>query len=114
MDKRKFTRKHSIYYLKVFHFDTGALVGQLVDISEGGVMLICEEKQPIGEHMKVSMLFPEGETGESEEVSFELESRWCQKDFNPTFYAAGFQFVDPDPALLESIHELVDAYAFKE
>jgi c-di-GMP-binding flagellar brake protein YcgR len=114
MEKRRFTRTHSIYYLKIFKHEDGSLLGQLVDISEGGVMLICEEKQPVGDRFKVSMIFPEDTEGETKEVEFELECRWCQKDFNPSFYAAGFKFVDPDEALLGSIHELVDAYSFKE
>ena len=89
-DKRKFKRRHLIYYLRVFDNSNGELVGHLVNITVEGIMLISETPIQIGKHYELRMVLP-AEILSKQELVFPAESVWCKKDVNPDFYAAGFQ-----------------------
>jgi hypothetical protein len=110
---RKVARRHLIYYLRVFDTDTGELLGNLVDISTRGVMLVSDRAIETDKSFKLRMVLPETIEG-SREVVFNAISRWCGNDTNRDFYDTGFELVDPDSEFLEAVDKLVDDCLFKE
>lgn len=113
INQRKVARRHLIYYLRVFDSKTNKLVGNLVDISTRGIMLVSDNPIEINKRYHLKMVLPETIEG-SKEVEFEAESRWCQNDTNQDFYDTGFELIDPTNSFLEAVDKLVDDCLFKE
>lgn len=111
-NQRKVARRHLIYYLRVFDRDSKELLGNLVDISTRGIMLVSDHPLEVGKSFHLRMYLPETVEG-SREVEFTAESRWCQNDANPDFYDTGFELIDPAPQFLEAVDKLIDDCLFK-
>ncbi|MDX1692703.1 MAG: PilZ domain-containing protein [Ketobacteraceae bacterium] len=112
-NQRKVDRRHLIYYLRVFNKQDNELLGNLVDISTRGIMLVSDSPIPVNKRFQLKMVLPETISG-SREVEFEAESRWCQNDANKDFYDTGFELIDPTNKFLEAVDKLVDDCLFKE
>lgn len=112
-NQRKVARRHLIYYLRVFNKQDGKMIGNLVDISTRGIMLVSDAPIEINKRFSLKMVLPETIAG-SREVEFEAESRWCQNDANQDFYDTGFELIDPTNKFLEAVDKLVDDCLFKE
>jgi hypothetical protein len=110
---RKVPRRHLIYYLRVYDIDTGDLLGNLVDISTRGIMLVSETPIAINTTFAMRMMLPETLEG-SREVEFRGVSRWCRNDVNMHFYDTGFELIDPTIGFMEALDRLVDVCLFKE
>ena len=112
-NQRSVPRRHLIYYLRVFDTATGALMGNLVDISTRGIMLVADQPIESGKAFHLKMVLPDTVEG-SKEVEFVAESRWCQNDTNKDFYDAGFELIDPQPEFMDAMDRLGGGCLFKE
>ncbi len=112
-NQRKVARRHLIYYLRVFSKQDDQMIGNLVDISTRGIMLVSDKPIETNKRFHLKMVLPETISG-SREVEFEAESRWCQNDANQDFYDTGFELIDPTNKFLEAVDKLVDDCLFKE
>lgn len=110
---RKVPRRHLIYYLRVFDADSNEMLGNLVDISTRGIMLVSEKPVEVDKAFNLHMVLPETLEG-SRDVEFRGISRWCRNDVNPSFYDTGFELVDPSSSFMEALDKLVDDCLFKE
>lgn len=112
-NQRKVDRRHLIYYLRVFDRKDNQLLGNLVDISTRGIMIVSDKPIKANQRYSLRMVLPETLEG-SREVEFEAESRWCQNDANQDFYDTGFELIDPNNSFLEAVDKLIDECLFKE
>ena len=112
-NKRAVPRRHLIYYLRVYDASTGGLIGNLVDISTKGIMVVSECQIPDHKRYVLKMVLPETVDGKKE-VEFEAESRWCKNDTNPDFYDTGFELMNPSGSFLDAVDRLVEDCLFRE
>lgn len=112
-EKRRFDRKQLYYYLKVVHEKTGALAGYLGDISTEGLMLFTKESVDLNRVFKLRVNLDE-EFGLKENLVFNAESVWCEKDVNPEFFIIGFKFVNMDQTGIDIVSYLIKKYGFSE
>ncbi len=112
-EKRRFDRKQLYYYLKVIHDKTDALAGYLGDISIEGLMLFSKESLEVNRVFKLRINLNE-EFGLKENLVFNAESLWCEKDANPEFFIIGFKFMDMDQAGVDIVSYLIKKYGFTE
>ena len=112
-NKRTVARRHLIYYLRVFNQQNGELIGNLVDISTKGIMVVSDKSIPINARYHLRMVLPDTVEG-SKEVDFDAESRWCRNEANPDFYDTGFELLDPSMDFLDAVDRLVEDCLFKE
>lgn len=112
-NKRSVPRRHLIYYLRVFDVETNSLLGNLVDISTKGMMVVSEQRVEPGKKYRLRMVLPDTVDGRKE-VEFDAESRWCQNDTNEDFYDTGFELMNPQTEFLDAVDRLVEDYLFKE
>lgn len=112
-NKRTVARRHLIYYLRVFNHHTGDLIGNLVDISTKGIMVVSEKVIEPNTRYRLRMVLPDTVDG-SKEVDFDAESRWCRNDANQAFYDTGFELLDPSMEFLDAVDRLVEDCLFKE
>ncbi len=95
------------YYLRVYTREADDLLGQVVDISLGGMRLLSDFPLPTKKLFSVWMDISL-ESGKKEKVALEARSVWSREDDNPGFYLTGFQYVNPSPQALRTIQAVID------
>ena len=108
-DYRHRPRKNTPHVVKAFDTDKGKYVGRVVDITADGMMLVAEEQLIIGRSYTMRIILPVMVQHRTD-VTVECRIVWCEQDANPSFFKAGFQFVNipgEDGFLLEDVmHKL--------
>ena len=109
-ERRKIERKYLIYYLRVFDRNTNLFMGNLVDITTKGLMMMSETPIKPNTVFTMAMDLPEPIHG-SKKVTFDAKSIRCEQDSNPAFYNTGFQFVTIDDEDVETIKRLIEEFS---
>lgn len=112
-EQRQVTRRHLVFYLRVFDGMSSRVVGHLIDISAKGVMLLCDEPVALNEEYRLRMRLP-SEIINSDEIVFKAISRWCRPDDNPDFYITGFQILELDRESEGAISALIEEFGFSD
>ncbi len=112
-ERRKIDRKYLIYYLRVFDRNTNQLIGNLVDITTKGLMIMSEI--PINQNtiFNLAMDLPEP-IRDSKKIMFDAKSVRCDQDPNPAFYNTGFEFVSINYEDIETIKALIEEFAIRD
>lgn len=113
MDKRNVDRWHLVYYLRVFDGTNAKILGHLVDISEKGCMLICDDPVEVDKNFSLRMSLP-SRMKDHYEVIVPAISRWCKSDTDPNFYLAGFQLDELEPDIRNLIAILLKDFSQKK
>jgi c-di-GMP-binding flagellar brake protein YcgR len=108
---RQADRWYLVYYLRVFDGMSRNILGHLVDISEKGLMLICENPVEVHGDYRLRMRLP-NQMKDRDEIIFSATSRWCKKDANPDFYLVGFEMHDLAPKIREIIVSLITDFSY--
>ncbi len=107
---RQADRWYLVYYLRVFDGVSRNILGHLIDISEKGFMLICENPVEVHGDYRLRMRLP-SQMKDRDEILFSATSRWCKKDVNPGFYLVGFELHDLAPKIREIIGSLIKDFS---
>ncbi len=105
-EKRRFKRRHLIYYLRVFFRKNDQLIGHLVDITTKGIKLIREEPIETNASFPLKMILPK-EIQRTRQKAFDAESMWCKKDINPDFYITGLKLINVSQKDIQIIKRLI-------
>lgn len=97
--------------LRVLDADTGLPVGQVVDISTDGLMVVSETPLPPGKRLRLWLEIPHWD-GTSERLLLETETRWSQTDVERRFSDNGLRLTDPDEAVVARIVEVIEDLTF--
>lgn len=108
---RQADRWYLVYYLRVSDGMGRNILGYLVDISEKGLMLICENPVEVHGDYRLRMRLP-NQMKDRDEILFSATSRWCEKDANPDSYLVGFQMHDLAPKIREIIVSLIREFGY--
>ena len=108
---RQADRWYLVYYLRVFDGMDRNILGYLVDISEKGLMLICENPLEVYGDYRLRMRLP-NQMKDRDEIFFSATCRWCKKDVNPDFYLVGFEMHDLVPKIREIIVNLIREFRY--
>lgn len=109
-DKRQVDRRHIVYYLRVFDSNSHSIFGHLVDISEQGIMLLCDDPVEVNKTFSLRMSLP-NRMKDQEEIVFSASSKWCIRDADPDSYLAGFQFAALEPAFKRLVANLMKDFS---
>lgn len=112
-ERRKIERKYLIYYLRVFDRNSNKLMGNLVDITTKGLMMMSETPIETDAVFNMAMDLPEPIHG-SKKITFDAKSIRCVQDSNPAFYNTGFEFVSINDEDVETIKALMEEFAIRE
>lgn len=105
-DRREYERYSAAFHLAVFEARSGSPMGQLVDISKGGMRLLSEKPVPAGGRFEL-VLDLALESGLTAKVLIEAESVWGKEDDNPGFYQTGFKFLSLSQQATEAIDAII-------
>ena len=112
-EKRHAERWYLAFYLRVFDGMSRKILGHLIDISDKGLMLICDNPVEVNEDYRLRMRLP-NQMKDRDEIIFSATSRWCKSDANPDFYLVGFQIYDLDPSTRDFINNLIEDFSYNE
>lgn len=107
------SRKHLFLYLNVFDRKSGQLLGNLGDISQGGIMIITPNSLPLDEEREIRIKLPEDEEFTTEYFDVKVETRWQKPDVNPELHCIGCRFLDTSVYDDELIEKLVALLTFE-
>lgn len=112
-ERRKARRRDIMFYSRVNDGITGRQVGNLLNITIGGAMVLCDKPVDPQSVMELHIELPEGIAPKSELV-ITATSIWHQPDINPEFLDVGFQFQNVSPNDEEIIDSFVNEYGFRQ
>ena len=113
VERRRLSRRHILFYSRVFDRKTGVFLGYLGNLNEGGLMIISENPLEVNSEYLLRIDLPEDIFSKSV-LNFEAKSVWCQLDVDPNFYNTGFQFLNITEESKDIIAKIIDEYGFRD
>jgi hypothetical protein len=108
-ERRRWERFHLVHYLIIYDNKTDLAVGNVVDITPAGIMLISEQPISSGTHLNLRMDFPEEIAGKRS-LEFNARCVWTKRDINPDIYANGLQLIDVSSEDVDIIQALIEEF----
>jgi len=112
-ERRKQKRKDLLFYSRVYEEQKGKMLGNLLNITSQGAMLLTEKPIEPGEEFTLLIELPEGLSTKTR-LRVQATSLWHQPDINPEFCDVGFHFLHIDPEDLPIISKLIEEYGFRD
>lgn len=108
-NRRKHERFYLAHYLEVINRQTNLPIGQCVNISDGGMMLISRKPLKTKAIFQLRMFLP-NTIERKKYIDFIGVSEWCRPDENPDFFNTGLQLRNVTPELTQIIRHLIDNF----
>ena len=106
-DRRRYERYAATFYLRVYLAEEKSrLLGEVTDISLGGMRLMCNEAVPPGRHYRLRMVISL-DSGRCESILLEACSVWTARDEIAGGHNAGFEFRNLSPEASRSIENII-------
>lgn len=112
-EKRKIKRRFLLYYMRVFEGTTRKQMGNLVDITPRGIMIVCDKPIPENRFMKLRLELS-NEVSEKPHMEFLAISKWCKPDLNPSMYSVGFEIMEIEKEDAKIIDRIVSEFGFRD
>lgn len=111
MDKRRRAqeRKELSQPITIQDIINNRPIGELVNISANGLMLICDDEIDTNSIFQFSMHLPKEINGQSR-LDIGVDCLWCRKVDNFNRYWAGFQIIDASDETNAVIELLIENY----
>jgi len=112
-EKRKTQRRYLLYYMRIYDTATRKQIGNLVDISSGGVMVIGEHLIPEGRttHLRMELTH---DVAKKPFMEFSARSKWCNPYITPNLFNTGFEILDLAPEDAEIIQRINTVFGFHD
>ena len=112
-EKRKQVRRHFRSNLRVYQGSTNLVVGQVVDITKDGFMLLCERHISPDLQLHLCLNLPRVVNGKRV-LSFLASTVWSKEDkINPGYFNVGFRFLGLSQSEARIIEELIEFMALR-
>ncbi len=112
-EKRRTTRRYLLYYMRIYDVSTRQQIGNLVDITPRGIMVVSDHEIEVGTVSRLKMELT-AEVAEKPFMEFSVRSKWCKPDINPHMFNTGFEIMDLSPEDAKIILRIVDEFGFRD
>jgi hypothetical protein len=112
-DKRKTKRRYLLYYMRVYDANTRQQIGNLVDITPQGIMVVSDHPLPEDKNTRLRMELT-AEVSEKPFMEFSAHSKWCEPDIIPNMYNTGFEILDLSSEDAEIIQHIIKEFGFRD
>jgi hypothetical protein len=112
-DKRKTKRRFLLFYMRIYDAATRQQIGNLVDITPRGIMVVSEKRIPEGKTTRLRMELTD-EVAEKPFMEFSALSKWCEPDITPNMYNTGFEILDLSAEDADIIKQINNQFGFRD
>jgi hypothetical protein len=112
-DKRRIKRRFLLYYMRIYDAISRQQIGNLVDITPGGIMVVSDHPLPEGQTTRLRMELT-NEVAEKPFMEFTAHSKWCQPDVVPNMYNTGYEILDLSPEDAAIIQNINKEFGFRD
>jgi hypothetical protein len=112
-ERRRLSRRHILFYSRVFDRKTGVFLGYLENLTASGLMIISEKPIDVDQSFLLRINLPE-DIYSKPFLNFEAESVWCRQDIDPNFCNTGFKLIDISNEDKDIIKQLVKDYGYRD
>jgi hypothetical protein len=109
MQTRRMERAHLIYFLRVFDAASGELLGQMVDLTPDGIMVIGEAAVVPRQKYQLRMDLPRN-VPMGRHLTVEARCKWCRRDPGGDFHSMGFRLLDMSPEAHQVVDQLIEKF----
>lgn len=112
-DRRMTERRYLLYYARIFDSDSHQQVGNLVDITPRGIMLLSLKPFEVGKihHLRMELT---PEVSKQPHMDLTALARWSHPDIDPHLYNTGFELVETKPEDNEIIQRIIAIFGFRD
>ena len=106
-NRRKTNRRYLLYFVRIYDVATNQQIGNLVDITPQGVMIVSPESIPAGQAIRMRLELTT-DVAEKPFMEFPTRTIWCHPDLDPNLYDSGFEILElslEDSGIIEKIIE---------
>jgi hypothetical protein len=112
-ERRRWKRRHLLYYLKVFEDQGSEPLGFLVDVTGQGIMLMSENaldtSRPYSLYISI-----ETELLPARDIYFSAKALWSRQDSQNQFFDTGFEITKASPDDMQALEYAIDRLAFRD
>lgn len=112
-ERRKVKRRFLLYYMRVYDYATRHQIGNLVDITAEGMMVLSENAFSVGTTIRLRMELTE-DVADKPFLEFTARSKWCKPDITPNLYNIGFEILDLEPGDEQIVQRIIEAFGFRD
>ncbi|MDZ7747840.1 MAG: PilZ domain-containing protein [Halofilum sp. (in: g-proteobacteria)] len=112
-ERRAMRRRHLMFHLRVFDATSGQPLGNLVDITPGGLMITGEQGLAPGERRRLRMHLPI-EIFDKAELAFAATVAWSSDEVSPGLYDTGFRDLEMPDEDRSRLGALIDEYDLRD
>jgi hypothetical protein len=107
--ERRRSKRYSTIELDVFNKKNGEKIGQIINLSLGGMLIVSNT--PIQDGLVYNLSIPFEDTA-SGPVDFDIQARcvWCTNTVLFPKYSIGMEFLDDSPIHYTFIKRMIDAF----
>lgn len=112
-EKRKVTRRYLLYYTRVYDREGRQLLGNLVDITSSGAMILSNIPLPEGKivHLRIELT---EEVSEKPYLEISGQVRWHKPDIEPGMHNIGIEFLSTTEEQRQIIEKIVALHGFRD
>jgi hypothetical protein len=112
-NRRKINRRYLLYFVRVYDADTRQQIGNLVDITTRGVMIVGQDPIPSGQavHLRLELT---SDIADKPYLDFPTRSIWSHPDLDPNLYDTGFEIQDLPSADSGIIEKIIETFGFRD
>jgi hypothetical protein len=112
-EKRKTKRRCLLCYLRIYDATTHQQIGDLVDITSRGIMIVSEHPFPEGKTTRLRMELTK-EVAEKPFMEFSAQSKWCEPYLTPNTYNTGFEILDLSSEDIEIVQRINEQFGYRD
>ena len=112
-NRRKTIRRYLLYFVRIYDSSTSQQIGNLVDITTKGVMIVGPS--PIPENKTIQLrLELTADVADKPFMEFMANSKWCHPDLDPSMYNIGFEIKGLSQVDTKIIQKIIDMFGFRD
>jgi hypothetical protein len=112
-ERRKIKRRYLMYYVRVYDATSRQQIGNLVDITALGAMVLSDTPIPVKQSLRLRVELTE-DVAEKPFMEANMRVTWCHPDIDPALYNIGFQIEKIAAADKKIIQRIVEIYGFRD
>lgn len=89
--ERRTTKRFSVVNLSLFNRETDEEIGQVINLSEGGLLVVASAEMPRGQELGLRIPFD----NDGQEINLDVDAKvaWCTREnLKDEFYNIGMEF----------------------